>query len=395
MVHPDPRQLSRDALDLCRDLGFALAGVCEARATDRRAEFLAWLDAGKQGGMSWLAERVEERMDPARLLPGARSIIMVADVYAETGASEASSKTPQPRLLEGTIARYARGDDYHAVMKRRLHQLCDALRERFPSERFRAFVDTAPVLEREHAARAGLGWIGKHTLLIHPHLGSWFFLGGVLTTLELPPPEEQRPIADHCGTCTRCIDACPTRAIRPWSVDATRCISYLTIEHRGPIAEEFHVPIGRWLFGCDICQEVCPHNRAREVSPAREQGTRPHPAYAPRRDSFDLLGVLGWTEEDRRRALARSALKRAKPDMWKRNALIVAGNVLAERDEPALRRRIEEVACDGHECEMVRETARAVAARRAPPPIGRGSGGGTPVASGNRAFLADSSGAAS
>src|SRR5262249_20142541 len=143
----------------------------------------------------------------------------------------------------------------------------DSLRERFPAEQFRAFVDTAPVMEREHAARAGLGWIGKHTLIIHPRLGSYMLLGGVLTTMDIPAPAAQRRVTDHCGTCTRCIDACPTAAITPYSVDATRCISYLTIEHRGEIDPALHEGIGDWLFGCDVCQEVCPHNGGRDQTP--------------------------------------------------------------------------------------------------------------------------------
>lgn len=377
----ESQQLGGEVVAHCRALGFALAGVSDARATEHEAEFRDWLAAGKHGSMSWLARNVEERMDPTRLLPGVKSVVMVGDVYAS-----GSDTSPHSSGVTGRIARYARGEDYHEVIKKRLHALCDGLRERYPAAQFRAFVDTAPVLEREHAVLAELGWIGKHTLLIHPDLGSWMLLGGVLTTLELLPPESQRPITDHCGTCTRCIDACPTKAITPYSVDARRCISYLTIERRETIPEEFHEPIGAWLFGCDICQEVCPHNRerqwgvgSREWGEAKStnrdrQGAGPiNPAYTPRHSSFDLLEVLGWTEEDRRTALARSAMKRAKLDMWKRNALIVAGNALraagatacAERQvvplaSTALRHRIEKIARDEAESEMVRNTARAV-----------------------------------
>jgi epoxyqueuosine reductase len=246
-------------------------------------------------------------------------------------------------------------------MKRRLYALCDELRERFAGETFRAFVDTAPVMEREHAVRAGLGWFGKHTLLIHPRRGSYLLLGGIVTTLGLDSPRSQRVEADHCGTCTRCIEACPTDAITPYSVDASRCISELTIERRGMIPGEFHEAIGEWLFGCDICQEVCPHNSAPGGGAGRVPVGRAHAAYGPKRDSFDLLEVLGWTEADRRAAFAGSALKRAKLGMIRRNALIVAGNVLREGDVPALRARIEEIARDEGEEGLVRETARAVA----------------------------------
>lgn len=321
--------LADDILRRCGELGFALAGVTRAEASDQAAALREWLAQGKHGEMEWLARNVEERVDPGVMMPGARSIIMVADRYAGGGSVDPALPTGA-----GRVARYARGDDYHEVMKKRLHALCDALRAEHPGAEFRAFVDTAPVLEREHALRAGLGWIGKHTLLIHRDLGSWLLLGGVLTTLEIEPPAGQQRSADHCGTCTRCIDACPTRAITPYSVDARRCISYLTIEHRGPIEREFHEAMGDWLFGCDVCQEVCPHNRSRDREGASDQtgesgvASRESvaPAYAPRRSSFDLLEVLGWSEDDRRRALAGSAMKRAKLEMWKRNARIVAEN---------------------------------------------------------------------
>lgn len=319
-------------------MGFALAGIAPAEASGHADELRQWVAAGKHGEMDWLARHSEQRIDPALVMPGVKAVIMVADVYAR------GSAVPEPvgPGARGRVARYAQGADYHIVMKRRLHALCDRLRAAHQGHEFRAFVDTAPVLEREHALRAGLGWIGKHTLLIHPEMGSWMLLGGVLTTLAIAPQASQRVMEDHCGTCTRCIDACPTKAITPYSVDARRCISYLTIEHRGPIDPAFHRAIGEWLFGCDICQDVCPHNRERNSAvasaqsgkpliPGREGGDSstlaPHPDYASRRASFDLLEVLGWSESDRRRALAGSAMKRAKLEMWKRNAEIVAKNL--------------------------------------------------------------------
>jgi len=295
-----------------------LCGICAAAPTSRPRELLEWLEAGKHGEMTYLERHAAQRIDPGKMLPGAKSIICVADRYSD-GRADAALKAGH-----GRIARYARGDDYHIVMKKRLHRLCDDLAERFPGEMFRACVDTAPVLEREHAARAGLGAIGKHTLLIEPGVGSYLLLGEVITTVELPPDESRESI-DPCGTCTRCIDACPTDAITPWSVDATKCISYLTIEHRGPIDETMHEPMGDWIFGCDICQEVCPHNQPTN----RTREAPVHEAYEARRDSFDLLGVMNWTEDDRRAAFSRSALKRAKLPMMKRNAIIAAGNALA------------------------------------------------------------------
>ncbi len=352
---------------MCRGLGFALAGVCPAEPSERALELKEWLAAGKHGSMKWLASNVEERCDPRRVLPGARSMILVADLYeARKGRNGARDSEPGAEVGNnarlGKVARYARGDDYHLVMKKRLHTLCDALHERFPGEQFRAFVDTAPVMEREHAARAGLGWIGKHTLLIHPELGSWMLLGGALTTLEIAPPPEQRRIEDHCGTCTRCIDACPTGAITPHSVDATRCIAYLTIERREAIDPESHEAVGEWLFGCDICQEVCPHNSPRpSIEPGAPVATRS--AYTPRREGFDVLDVLGWSEDDRREAFAKSAMKRARLDMMKRNALIVAGNILERRADPALLERVAALRHDARESELVRDAAAEVMRR--------------------------------
>jgi len=349
-----PQQLGAEVVALCRDQGFALAGVCQAAPSEHADDLRNWIAAGKHGSMAWLAHNVDQRIDPQTFVPGARSLILVADVYEPRPAREVrTSEVHDPR--EGRVARYARGDDYHVVMKKRLHDIADALRERFPDEMFRAFVDTAPILEREHAARAGIGWIAKHTLLINPEIGSYMLLGGIATSLDLAPPPEQRAITDHCGTCTRCIDACPTDAITPHSVDATRCVSYLTIERRERIDPSYFERIGDWLFGCDICQEVCPHNSPRQ-SPQPER----HPAYDPRRSGFDVLEVLSWTEEDRRAAFRRSALKRAKRDMIQRNALIVAGNILRERNDPNLRTAIERHAQDDQSPPLVRETAQDV-----------------------------------
>ncbi len=337
-------------LGRCRALGFALAGVAPAEPTRYEAEFREWLAAGRNGEMRYLSEHVPERLDPGRMLPGARSIICVADRYHDGSPDVAAAGGP-PR---GRVARYARGDDYHLVMKNRLHRLADELSSQHPHETFRTCVDTAPVLERELAQRAGLGSVGKHTLLIEPGVGSYLLLGEVITTLAMEPSNSC--MDDPCGTCTRCIDACPTGAITPWSVDATRCISYLTIEHRTAVGEQYHEAIGDWIFGCDICQEVCPHNQ-----PTRRSRTEPvHPAYAPRRDGFDLLEILGWDEQARRAAFLRSAMKRAKLSMMKRNAILAAGNVLSHGKAPHLRTRIEAIARDGAEDELVRSTASQV-----------------------------------
>lgn len=352
-------RLTRQVLDLARKQGFALAGIAPAVPGAHGDALRAWLAVGKHGEMDYLARNVEVRLDPAVLLPGARSILVVADAYADgpRGLGPAGAR-------RGRVAKYAQGDDYHRVIKRRLHQLVDALAAEHPDAVFKTVVDTAPMLEREHATRAGLGWTAKHTLLIHPRHGSYLLLGAVATTLDLASTAEQghpgptvEP-ADHCGTCTRCIDACPTSCITPYSVDATRCISYLTLEHRSPIDPAFFDAMGDWLAGCDVCQDVCPwNNSSNRVSlPVR-------PEYQPRNVGFDLLEVLSWTEDDRRRAFVRSALKRVKLDMLRRNALIAAGNHLRDHNDPALQDKIAAIAADPEEPAIVRDTAATVLRR--------------------------------
>ncbi|MEM1329356.1 MAG: tRNA epoxyqueuosine(34) reductase QueG [Planctomycetota bacterium] len=352
----DGQRLARRVIETCRELGFARAGVSKVAPSEFGDELRAWLDAGKHGSMDYLTKYLDERLDPARLLDGARTVVMVADLYTRRG--DGLEELAAPGV--GKIARYARGRDYHTVIKKRLHALCDMLAEQHPGAGFRAFTDTAPVLERELAQRCGLGWNGKHTLTIHPRLGSYMLIGGVLTTLDMDTPAEQKAVGDHCGTCTRCIDACPTDAITPYSVDGSRCLSYATIEHRGCYPEQLAEGTGDWLFGCDICQEVCPHNSPRPGRRWSSGAGRPNEAYEPRRTGFDLLEVLGWSEDDRREAFTTSSMKRAKLPEFKRNALIVAGNQLREHDLPELRARIEQIALDDQEDELVRETARSV-----------------------------------
>jgi epoxyqueuosine reductase len=334
-------------------LGFALCGIARAEPTRYRSEVLAWLAAGEHGTMRYLEDNIEVRLDPGNLLENARSIICVADFIGPSTSAELGSWNSERGA--GRIARYAQLDDYHRIIKDRLFDFCDKLRAAHPTENFRGVVDTAPILEREHAMRSGIGWTAKNTLLIHPQAGSHLLLGEIVTTLDLEPDSAQM---DHCGTCTRCIDACPTQCITPYSVDASRCISYLTIENRGPIDASFHPAIGDWIYGCDVCQDVCPYNRPTHAD-RRAEFTTP-PQYRQRPATLDLLTVLNWTEEDRRVAFTRSAMKRAKLEMMKRNALIVAGNALRQADDPALRSRIEQLADNAAEPELVRETARQV-----------------------------------
>jgi epoxyqueuosine reductase len=352
--------LATDVIQSCLDLGFALAGVCPALPTAREHDLREWLAAGKHGDMDFLTELLDERIDPRVLVPGAKSIIVVADQYApradETPAPAAAGAAP------GRVARYARGRDYHRVIKKRLHRLADALRERFPDETFRSCVDTAPLLEREHAARAGLGWIAKNSLLINPALGSYLLLGGIVTTLDLDPGTPVRALDDHCGTCTRCIDACPTGAITPYVVDATRCVSYLTIEHKGVIDPSLHEGIGDRLYGCDVCQEVCPHNSPRPApQTGRAAASRVNPAYEARRHALDALHVLRWDVATRREALVNSPMKRATLAMMRRNAVIVGTNALVN-DPGVLLPLLRRLAREDRD-ELVRATAAQALAR--------------------------------
>ncbi len=354
-IAPDatPHDRTRAILDACSKLGFTASGIVRAGPSHFRDQLDAWLSGGMHASMDYMSRDVEIRHDPRRLLENAASFIMVADQYAPRAIADVAPHA------HGHIAKYARGRNYHDVIRKRLHRLADALRASIPGSEFRTFVDTAPVLERELAQLAGLGWHAKNTMLIHPRLGSYLLLGGIATNLELEEPASQRRIDDHCGTCTRCIDACPTQAITPLTVDARRCISYLTIEHRGPIDAEFHMPLGSWIYGCDICQDVCPHN-----SPRSEEGTSPaHADYTPRVNSIALLDVLGWTQESRGEAIQTTAMKRASLEMMKRNALIAAGNALHQRADATLAARVREIAADPNESALVRETAAEIAAR--------------------------------
>jgi epoxyqueuosine reductase len=298
-----------------RRLGFDLVGIAPAQPTRHRDYLRQWLDDGQAGTMQYLHNRFEERTDPAVYFPGAQSIICVAMNYHVQLAPSAEDESPR-----GKIARYALGEDYHELMKKRLHQLADWLREKHPDAKTRAAVDTAPVMEKELASRAGIGWVGKHTCVINPRIGSWILLGEILTTLPLPPDQ---PGVDRCGTCRRCIDACPTGAITaPYQLDARRCISYLTIERREEIPSEFQKPLGPWLFGCDICQEVCPWNNKAPIPD--------DPAVTPRfpTGTINLEQLLSWKDEDYRQNLRRSAMKRVKLPILQRNAALVRQNIM-------------------------------------------------------------------
>lgn len=346
----DPRELTDLVCTRARAAGFDRAGVAVAGEVARAEYVRRWLDEGMGGEMAYLSRWRELRIDPRRLLPGARSVIVVAHSYRQRPSGATAGGEGERRMREGgadqpppaeisrsktrnppsRIAQYAWGRDYHLVIREKLRQLVDELRQAIP-EAFdsRVCVDTAPVLERELAAAAGVGWIGKNTLVMHESLGSYFFLGEIITTLELAPTG---PATDHCGTCTRCLEACPTAALSaPYQMDARRCISYLTIEHRSEIPVGLAPLIGDWLYGCDICQDVCPHNR--KAPPGRE------PVYAPGSNPLvpeaDMDAVLSMSQEDYARAVAGSAMQRASLQMLQRNARIVQENADRSARPPA------------------------------------------------------------
>lgn len=307
-----PAEKSRLVKSLAADLGFDLAGIAPAAPPPAASHYRNWLAAGYAGSMAYLHRNVERREDPASLLPGARSIICVAMSYGREDEANDSEATG------GRVARYARGTDYHVVIGERLRRLLASLRSAV-AEPFEAlvFVDTGPVLERQVAAAAGLGWIGKNTLLLHERLGSYLLLGEAITTLELAPDQAK---SDHCGNCIRCLEACPTQAFpQPGVLDARRCIAYLTIEHRSEIDPGLHAPMGDWVFGCDICQEVCPFNAKAPAGNDAELMTQRLP---PR---LALLDLLNLTAEGHRELTDGTASDRARREMWRRNAAIALG----------------------------------------------------------------------
>src|SRR3989440_5116649 len=301
-----------------RALGFDLVGIAPAAPSAYRDYLRAWLDTGQAGEMSYLVNRFDQRTDPATYLPAAASVICVAINYYQP-----LQEPPATEHAPGRIARYALGDDYHQIIQERLHSLADGLRQSVPNTQPRGGVDTAPIMEKELAARAGIGWVGKNTCLINPQIGSWLLLGEIITTLALPVDE---PATDHCGTCQRCIEACPTQAITArYQLDARRCISYLTIEHRGDIAPDLQQRIGDWLYGCDICQDVCPHNR--KAAAAEDPMLKPRFATG----TLDARQIGSWDKETYQTKLRRSAMKRVKLPMLQRNAQIVVENLTATK----------------------------------------------------------------
>jgi epoxyqueuosine reductase len=321
----DARALAARAKALVLETGFDLAGIAPADAPPELAFFRPWIARGYAGEMGYLTEQVERRSSLQAALPWARSVIAVGLQY--DGPGPYSVDAPAER---GWIARYAWGDDYHDVMKSMLLRLVDRLTREAGPFRSRVYVDTGPIVERAYAAAAGLGAWGKNTCLLHPEHGSWFFLGEVVTDLDLT---RDAPRTDMCGSCTACLDACPTGALpAPYVLDATRCISYLTIEVKGAIPEDRRDGVGRHVFGCDICQDVCPWNRRR-----RHRGPaafEPRPGFL----SPDLTELAGLDDAAFRARFRKSAVKRAKRRGLLRNVAVALGNAGDASRRPVLER---------------------------------------------------------
>jgi len=321
-----PKALRENIRYIARQVGFDDCRVARAGEAAHADVFRQWVADGKYGDMEWLARNLDRRCDPREVVEGARSVLVLALNYLPKEVS-----APEGKIV-GRIARYAYSDDYHDVIEPRLREIGDYIDAIGGKQR--CYVDTGPVLERDFANEAGLGWSGKSTVQIHRKLGTWFFLGTIITDLEIAP---DKPENDHCGKCTRCIDACPTDAITsPHHMDARRCISYLTIEHKGPIPVEFRRPIGDRIYGCDECLEVCPWNRFAKAS--REM-------LFQARDKVFSMGLREFLDLDDvafRLLFRKSPIKRIKRDPFLRNVCVALGNVGDAEDLPALQRAAEQ-----------------------------------------------------
>ncbi len=323
----DPAALIRDR---ALALGFDAVGFCRAElGAEARARLGAFLAAGQHGDMGWLADRAEQRSHPQVLWPEARSVVALGLSYAPEDDPLATLDRPD----RGSISVYARNRDYHGVVKGMLKHLAQFIAARFGAG-VKVFVDTAPVMEKPIGQAAGLGWQGKHTNLVSRNHGSWLFLGEVYTTLDLPPDP---PHADRCGTCARCLAVCPTDAFpAPYRLDATRCISYLTIEHHGPIPHELRPAIGNRIYGCDDCLAVCPWNRFAHASPHTKLRARAELAAPP------LAQLAGLDDAGFRAMFAGSPIKRIGRDRFVRNVLIAIGNSADPALRPAAARNLED-----------------------------------------------------
>ncbi|UCE90540.1 MAG: tRNA epoxyqueuosine(34) reductase QueG [Pseudomonadota bacterium] len=308
--------LARDIKRWGQELGFQQLGISDTELTVAESHLLRWLAQGYHGDMAWMARHGERRSRPAELVPGTVRVISARMDYLPRDAQPLDAVLQDGQ--QGTVSRYALGRDYHKVLRKRLQQLAERITAAAGPFGYRVFVDSAPVLEKELAEKAGLGWIGKHTNLINRRAGSWFFLGEIYTDLPLPV---DAPASEHCGTCRECIDICPTRAIvAPWRLDARRCISYLTIELQESIPEELRAPMGNRIYGCDDCQEVCPWNRFAHATAETD--------FLPRHglDAPQLVDLFAWNEDTFLARTEGSPIRRIGHVRWLRNIAVALGN---------------------------------------------------------------------
>ena len=299
-----------------RELGFGNIGITDTDLSAAEPGLLSWLDKHYHGDMDYMAKHGTKRSRPAELVPGTLRVISVSLDYIPEHIEDSWQVLENP--VKAYIARYAMGRDYHKVMRQKLQQLCTRITGHFGNFEYRVFADSAPVLEVALATKAGVGWRGKHTLLLNRQQGSWFFLGEIYTNLPLPVDP---PTSSHCGSCSACIDICPTRAIvAPYELDARRCISYLTIEHKGSIPPELRPLIGNRVYGCDDCQLVCPWNKFSVTTEESDFSVRNG------LDSADLVTCFGWTEAEFQQRMAGSAIYRIGYIQWLRNVAVGLGH---------------------------------------------------------------------
>jgi len=315
-IEIDFHQLARDLHCWAQELGFQQLGISDVELGAPERRLLEWLDRGFHGEMHYMARHGLRRSRPAELVPGTLRVISARLDYLPPGAADPWSVLEDGEL--GFVSRYALGRDYHKLIRRRLQRLADRIEERIGPFGYRAFADSAPVMEKALAQNAGLGWIGKHTNLLSREAGSWFFLGELYVDLPLPV---DTPATEHCGRCRACIDICPTGAIvAPFQLDASLCISYLTIELRGPIPEPLRRPMGNRIYGCDDCQLVCPWNRFAKPTAEHDFHAR-HNLDAPR-----LVELFAWTEDEFLRFTEGSPIRRIGHECWLRNVAVALGN---------------------------------------------------------------------
>ena len=315
----DYNRLAEQIKDWGLELGFQQVGITDTDLAKDEKYLLKWLDQSMHGEMDYMQQHGSKRSRPAELIPGTIRVISVRMDYMPDEEEDPETILNNPQ--KAYISRYATGRDYHKIIRNRLQKLAEKISKVTGEFGYRAFTDSAPVLEKAIARNSGLGWIGKHTNLINPKAGSWFFLGEIYT--DLPLPVDEPFITDHCGTCTACIDVCPTQAIvGPYQVDARRCISYLTIELRESIPEEFRKDIGNRIYGCDDCQLVCPWNKFSIHTTEQDFTIRNS------LDSSTLIDLFGWTEEEFLKRTEGSAIRRIGYEAWLRNIAVALGNLI-------------------------------------------------------------------